>query len=239
MSATTAPPEDKVAGAAADATESFIKVIGRKIRAGATRTKLFAIRVWTGGRRNTARGAKASWHGIKVAARWVAFGVTWVLMAIGLAVYTIFRWLGIVVIKLLDLLLLVIVAVLTGVAFVLEYAVYFVVRVALFVGLLLGSLYFLLRDGKTAVKTDWELFWVGLKPRNWKYMTLGTIAEMVVTSKAAPPRRTAESNGRGSRPAAATRTARNQAGKGRPTPRRSTRRSSKLPGARVRGAATA
>lgn len=231
MSATTAPPEDKVAGAAADATESFIKVIGHKIRAGWQHSKAFFVRSGKAAKNGTVKGAKTSWRWGKAGVRGVALGVSWALMWVGRLVYGVVRAVGVGLVYALDFVLLVLVAILTGIVWVVETVLYLVIKVGQFVGLVLATCYLAMTGGKSLVKDDWELFWYGLRFHNWSTITPGSLALRKVRQEETTRRqRTAESNGQGSRPAVAKQAAKKsgQTGKGRPTPRRSTRRSPRL-----------
>lgn len=233
MSATTAMPtaDPKV-------RESFLSVITSKIKAGRARGARFLRACWshlTSGARATGRGARktaaATGRGARTVGRWGAYGGAGLLAGIGRGVFSIGRFIGMTLAYAVVGIALLLVAAIMLVAGVIEYVLYLVIKLLYLIGLALSTPWVALRHGKSVAREDWEIFRVGLKPRNWHIVAPGALAarlmeERKTKSEAGQPA-TAEQPGAARQDGQAAST--QHPGKGRPTPRRRSNRPAKLP----------
>lgn len=219
MTTTTNPTTDEV-------RESFIKQIGRKLRAGRARCAQLFARAWSktksGGR--TAGKNVAGWS--KAGGRGAVYGLTGGLAFIGRCLHTIALFIGgaidfalngvAIVVGLLVALVAIVVA---AVVFVAQQVVYLLVKLVHVLALVLMTPWIAFRYGKDPLKEDWEILLTGLKPRNWHILNPGALAAQTLREREAKDqgRTKAEATSNGQSPK-----------KGRPTPRQRTRRPAKL-----------
>lgn len=124
----------------------------------------------------TAQTAKVSWKGICWAGRtgwgglktggrktlWLGSGM---LAGVAWGAHTLVRWVTITTTFLLSVVTMIVVIAITGVGLALSFAIILVHKLVHFVALVLSSPWIALHS-RAALKEDWHLFWVGLKPRN-------------------------------------------------------------------------
>lgn len=232
MTAAAAPNEHEREEELKRVGANFFEMIKFRTRRGARHVGRWSRNFWRWVTRTavttkdvTVAGAILAWMGMKGAGKWIWWAAGGALAFVGSVLFHTFRILGEGFIWAIMWLVWGLGALFTMVGLVLSYIVYFIIKVAHFIALVLCTPWIGLHS-RQALREDWEIFFTGLKPANMHIIQPSSLAAQSVHERDVKASRArAENDGRA--PSSTSR--RTTRPKGRPTAKRAAR-SVKRPG---------